>query len=889
MILKNVGTLDPDGKNLNPLTNKPYSKLYAHISENGAPNLNVIKPGGGWKYYRTYNEKNKFFRILHQNQAVLVLAGTGVGKTVIIPRLMSHYFDYKKPIIITIPTIKAVVSMAKYTSKFCDCQYGLEVAARTAEINDEYDPSRTKMLYCTDGFVTGKISSNPLLSEYGGIIIDEVHTRGTNIDILISKVTEIAKVRPDFKIVAMSATVDPTVFEYFFNRAGIKYELYEIEGVKSNFELKHEFSKTPVKMESEYQGVPMIDKIVDILKTRKVGNILCFITSENTAKKNKLKLQEILDKNPSDFFTIPWIGILTGKSSDIETDICKGDTKLADLPEGKYGKYTRKVIFATNAVEFSVTFDAGLDFVIDSGLENSVTYDADLNCIVQGNILTAKSNIGQRCGRTGRTGEGTCIRTYTEKVYNGLLDYAIPDIKKSNITDQIIGFLNTENTNTFSKCNAFLDSMISPISLKSKRNFFGDLMTHNILGSNGRLTPLGKMINLITGQYNYKMKIMLVASYYFGCAAYVIQLICVISVTSSLKNLFINSDLLLGDFKGTRKEKDKLIKEIEIKNYKPFMHSSGDHITMLNVYNSTLMYMDNPKEREKYCISKNINYLIIQKIDEKYGVLAGDKIEEGVFKHILPKVVILELFDVLNSDHHKKLLREMKEEMIYNPALFYINGGGGSRNKSKSQRKDKHIGKDKHNKSHNKNIKPHPIEDIKPLNYSRFVKNFERKRQNSKKIARQDSKKQTKKLNRWDNQKNQKNKNNAFMSPEYKKKLRELSGELDKIQFKDRDRRFPIKISKNATENVLSCLFFSHCSQVGIKSDEEDARYLLKQNKTFNIRLYDSNSIINSYKIKHDFIVYNSLTFNKAMNKKELSIVSGIPKEIIRNFGFNIK
>ena len=777
MILKNVGTLDPDGKNANPLTNKPYSKLYAHIAENGAPDLNVNKPGGGWKYYRTYNEKNKFFRILHQNQAVLVLAGTGVGKTVIIPRLMSHYFDYKKPIIITIPTIKAVVSMAKYTSKFCDCQYGLEVAARTAEINDEYDPSRTKMLYCTDGFVTGKISSNPLLSEYGGIIIDEVHTRGTNIDILISKVTEIAKVRPDFKIVAMSATVDPTVFESFFNRAGIKYELYEIEGVKSNFELKHEFSKTPIKMESEYQGDPMIDKIVEILKTRKVGNILCFITSENTAKKNKLKLQEILDKNPSDFFTIPWIGILTGKSSDIETDICKGDTKLSDLPEGKYGKYTRKVIFASNAVEFSVTFDAGLDFVIDSGLENSVTYNADLNCIVQGNILTAKSNIGQRCGRTGRTGEGTCIRTYTEKVYNGLLDYAIPNIKKTNITGDIIGFLNSENTNTFSKCNAFLDSMISPISLKSKRNFFGDLMTHNILGSNGCLTPLGKMINLITGQFDYKMKIMLIASYYFGCSGYVIQLICVISVTGSLNGLFINSDLLLGDFKGTRKEKDKLKKEIEIKNYKPFMHPSGDHITMMNVYNSTLMYMVNPKEREKYCISKNINYLIIQKIDEKYGELAGDKIEEGIFKFILPKIIILELFDVINSDYHKKMLIEMKQEMIYDPAKFFINGGGTNNNRSKSknqnnsknQNKNKNKGPQKESKKktyfknpnqinknpntsskkqikHNKPAKPYQMEDVKPLNYSRFVKNFERKRQNSKKIVGQDGKKKLKKL-----------------------------------------------------------------------------------------------------------------------------------------------
>ena len=160
-----------------------------------------------------------------------------------------------------------------------------------------------------------------------------------------------------------------------------------------------------------------------------------------------------------------------------------------------------------------------------------------------------------------------------------------------------------------------------------------------------------------------------------------------------------------------------------------------------------------------------------------------------------------------------------------------------------------------------------------------------------RKLSDNIGKKKTKKVDKWDNQKNQKNqkKKNVFMPPEYKKKLTQISAELDIIQFKDRDRRFPIKISKNTTDNILSCLFFSHCSQIGIKSDEEDARYLLKQNKTFNIRLYDSTSIINSYKIKHDYIVYNSLTFRKDMNKKDISIVSGIPKEIIRSFGFDIK
>ena len=92
MLFKKVGILDPEGENLNPFTNKPYSALYKHIAENSAPNLKIINPKGGWRYMKTYIDRNIIFEKFMKYQATICVLGTGVGKTVVIPKLLSHYF-----------------------------------------------------------------------------------------------------------------------------------------------------------------------------------------------------------------------------------------------------------------------------------------------------------------------------------------------------------------------------------------------------------------------------------------------------------------------------------------------------------------------------------------------------------------------------------------------------------------------------------------------------------------------------------------------------------------------------------------------------------------------------------------------------------------------------
>ena len=86
------------------------------------------------------------------------------------------------------------------------------------------------------------------------------------------------------------------------------------------------------------------------------------------------------------------------------------------------------------------------------------------------------------------------------------------------------------------------------------------------------------------------------------------------------------------------------------------------------------------------------------------------------------------------------------------------------------------------------------------------------------------------------------------MSQKEKDNIKNCSLKLDKITFKNSVRRFPIKISEDIIENVLSCLFYGFFSNIGIKTNDTQAKYLLKRNKSFNVSLYGCKTILNNFK-----------------------------------------
>ena len=175
--------LDSNAKYNNFLTDKPYSLEFKKLATN-------------WSKLPLYQNKTSisdFFNLLNTKQVILVVSGTGSGKTVLIPKFYLKYLIYmnvNKKIAITNPKIVTTKYNAKYSAQTLDVELGEEVGYKYKGKSMTSDKS--KLLYVTDGLILSLISgTDKLLSDYAGVIIDEAHERHIQIDLLIKLLKDI--------------------------------------------------------------------------------------------------------------------------------------------------------------------------------------------------------------------------------------------------------------------------------------------------------------------------------------------------------------------------------------------------------------------------------------------------------------------------------------------------------------------------------------------------------------------------------------------------------------------------------------------------------------------------------------------------------------------------
>ena len=178
----------------------------------------------------------------------------------------------------------------------------------------------------------------------------------------------------------------------------------------------------------------------------------------------------MIDKDKKSYPLNPWITVLDSSTVRETLEYATADGRNYRELEG--GIYNRMLIFATNTVEASVTFEkdkegVGLVWVIDTGLKWQVTFDSDKYAKVMGAEFTAQSNMQQRIGRTGRKNDGIAIRLYSEAQKNNLPYQGILEIESSDITSTLIKVLSLPSIQNFSRALEFFKNMLTPPPLSS--------------------------------------------------------------------------------------------------------------------------------------------------------------------------------------------------------------------------------------------------------------------------------------------------------------------------------------------------------------------------------------------------------------------------------------
>jgi pre-mRNA-splicing factor ATP-dependent RNA helicase DHX15/PRP43 len=189
---------------INFLTNKPFSKKYFDILEKR-------------KTLPAWDAKEKLFKLLDENQVIILQGETGSGKTTQVPQFLleSNFLLRKKGIGITQPRRVAAMSVARRVSEELDVILGEEVGY-SIRFEDCFS-NKTLIKYMTDGMLLREAILDPLLNNYSIVILDEAHERTIATDILFGLMKEILPKRKDLKLVVMSATMDTKKFQDYFN------------------------------------------------------------------------------------------------------------------------------------------------------------------------------------------------------------------------------------------------------------------------------------------------------------------------------------------------------------------------------------------------------------------------------------------------------------------------------------------------------------------------------------------------------------------------------------------------------------------------------------------------------------------------------------------------
>ena len=448
-----IGILDPEGLQNNPFTNEPYQNLYDDPTKEPTKTNGTYKQFGDfWSKLPMYEKREEAINLIYDNSVVLIVSGTGSGKTVLAPKFALHCMNYQGRIAITNPKRVPTKENAEFSAQHMDVKVGTYIGMKYRDSEKGAYSTDCRLIYCTDGWILQLLQTDPLLMDLDMVIIDEAHERNVNIDLLLLLLKHLVLKRPSFKLIIMSATINTQIFVDYFPTSQYKFAMLDA-GQTPNFAIKTIYLNKPINkydangniIDKNYFDVA-VDKVVSLLKETDDGDILVFFPNKSDTTDGCSQLSMKLDKLNRELGKKIYSASLTSATSKKSRDGHDEQKMIINAQKYKQnGRFSRKVVFATEVAESSVTID-GLLYVIDTGLVNKMMYYSDKNMESLERKFVSKASHKQRKGRTGRTAPGTCFCLFTEEEYNKKFpEYTQSPIMNTDLSKYLMTFLANQN------------------------------------------------------------------------------------------------------------------------------------------------------------------------------------------------------------------------------------------------------------------------------------------------------------------------------------------------------------------------------------------------------------------------------------------------------------
>ncbi|WEW58002.1 Salivary acidic proline-rich phosphoprotein 1/2 [Emydomyces testavorans] len=484
---------------------------------------------------------------------------------------------------ITQPRRVAAVSLARRVAEEMGTLLGNSSPASKVGYSVRFDTSTspsTKIKFLTDGMLLQEMLSDPWLTKYSVVVVDEVHERGVNVDLLLGFLRNLVSGTKEgrggvpLKVVVMSATADMESLLAFFKEgldgkslAGDVLQKAtddaaidgEIRAQKIAVDRCMEPAVCHIKgrmfpVTTIYSPEPVPDFVDAALKTifqihykeALPGDILVFLTGQETVESLEYMVNDYahaMDPALPKVLVVPLFAALPQAAQ-----------QRVFLPAPPR---TRKVILATNIAETSVTVP-GVRYVVDCGKAKMKQFRARLGLDSLLVKPISKSAATQRKGRAGREAPGQCYRLYTENDYLALQETNTPEILRCDLSQAIL----TMKARGVDDIVSF--PFLTPPPREAIEKALLQLFNIQALEDTGKVSIIGRQIAKLPLTAPLGRVLLAAADNGQNCLQDVIDIISCLSV----ENIFLST---ISDEKKEEAEKAR----------RDLYRREGDHLTML--------------------------------------------------------------------------------------------------------------------------------------------------------------------------------------------------------------------------------------------------------------------------------------------------------------------
>lgn len=350
----------------------------------------------------------KLLKAVGEQPRALLIAPPGAGKTTrVAPALLGADWCTGQ-LLLLVPRRLAARAAADYMAAAASQRTGETIGYQT-RLDSKVGPN-TRIVVMTHGVFVARIQRDPELSGVSGLLFDEVHERGMDNDLALALALDCADaLRPDLRILAMSATLDGARFGALLGDP----PRIESAGKMHPLEIRH-VGRDP--------AIPMEQQVAIACRralAEREGSILAFLPGVAEIERTAAALGS-LDGDV----------VLHKLHGGVEPDL-----QRAALAEPSAG--TRKLVLATSIAETSLTLQ-DVRTVVDSGLARRPRYDHGAGLTRLVTERASRAAVTQRAGRAARQGPGLTIRLWEEAATASFPEHDPPEILEADLSGLLL-------------------------------------------------------------------------------------------------------------------------------------------------------------------------------------------------------------------------------------------------------------------------------------------------------------------------------------------------------------------------------------------------------------------------------------------------------------------